>query len=132
MKNIYHKFIKFGIPTLVFILMLFAVLLGKKYPGDAEFGAWGAEERLIFLLSAGLAVYFIAAIIIIVIKKNYLYITSWALSILAVIVFLFGFTLFNKIKQDISKAKFEKDRIENKKSFKKQELSLKPLTGLYF
>jgi ABC-type multidrug transport system fused ATPase/permease subunit len=108
-KNAYRKIIRFGIPLVVLMVLLMAMYQDMLHPGDPEFGALGGGAAIVILLAFALAIYFVIAIIIFIIKKNNLYLISWAISIVMIIAFALTFAAINKIKKDIRKKRFEKE-----------------------
>ena len=80
------KGILWGIPLIVLITLIYAFFFAA-HNGDAEFGAIGESDSVLILLLLSLILYFIFSIIIFFAKKQSVFIKSFGLSVVVIIVF---------------------------------------------
>ncbi len=85
MKKTIGKIIKFGVPFLVLLMMLYIQFFASS--GDAEFGSIGHDGGLAILLLGFIILYFILGIIILAIKKKNLFFLSAIFSIAVMFIY---------------------------------------------
>lgn len=82
------NWVKFGVPAIFLLLMLYAVFFMEN-KGDPEFGAFGKADTFIFLLIMIVVLYLIAGIIVWAIKKtNFLFLSALFSAIVITIILL--------------------------------------------
>ena len=91
MKEKIEKIVKYGVPIVVMLTIIFAFLTMSNAGSDPEFGAIGALDSFIFLIAFFLILYFIAGIIVWAItKKNFVFLSALFSIIITVVMVLFN------------------------------------------
>lgn len=89
MKSKIENIVKFGLPLIVMLSIIYSIFIMGNAGGDPEFGAIGASDSFLLLLSFLLILYFIAGIIVWIVAKKNLIFLSALFSILIAIATIF-------------------------------------------
>ncbi len=92
MKNIIENTVKYGIPLIVVLIFIYALILDNNHPGDPEFGAWGAGIGIILILFVFILLYLIAGIIVWKFTgKNFIFLSGiFSLAAILMVVLFFA------------------------------------------
>ena len=119
MKEKIEKTVKFGVPILVVLMMLFIQFFASG--GDAEFGSIGNDGGLALLLVAFIILYFIAGIIVWAVSKNNFIFLSAIFSIGIIIFYIMIFVViaqYQTVQKDINYAEYKKNApIRNQRKY---------------
>jgi len=116
MKKTIKKIIKFGVPFLVLLMMLYIQFFASS--GDAEFGSIGHDGGLAILLLGFIILYFILGIIILAIKKKNLFFLSAIFSIAVMFIYyivIVTIGLFNNSQRSKELYNYRENQLKNKK-----------------